>query len=65
MSSPRGAQMIDPSSDLLVMVISPWTNYLPIAISSFFSPSWSFPIVSARLFLSYPIYCSIRLFLLF
>jgi hypothetical protein len=38
LSSPRGAQMIDPPSDLLVMVISSWANHLPIALSSFFSP---------------------------
>jgi hypothetical protein len=52
-------------SDLLVMVISPWTNHLPIALSSFFSPGWSFTIVSAHLFSLLLIYCSIRLFLLF
>jgi hypothetical protein len=44
--------MINPLSDLLAMVISPWTNHLPIALSSFFSPGWSFAIVSAYLFFS-------------
>jgi hypothetical protein len=63
LSSPRGTQMIDPSSDFLV--ISPWTNLLPIALSSFLSPGSSFAIVSAYLFSLLPYYCSIRLFRLF
>jgi hypothetical protein len=47
------------------MVISPWTNHLPIALSSCFSPGWLSRLSLCIFFLSHPIYCSIPLFLLF